>query len=52
MDSNTGGSPLKVAIVRAHLNLPYDHRINVQNFTAQVDPSISFLLLKWYSCQA
>lgn len=33
--SNNGGSPLKVAIVRAHLNLPYDHRINVQNFTAQ-----------------
>ncbi|CAM6123942.1 unnamed protein product [Calypogeia fissa] len=33
--SNFGESPLKVTSIRASINLPYDHRIFVQNFTAQ-----------------
>ncbi|KAL3681486.1 hypothetical protein R1sor_024442 [Riccia sorocarpa] len=32
---NSGESPLKVTSIRASINLPYDHRIFVQNFTAQ-----------------
>ncbi|KAL2620415.1 hypothetical protein R1flu_000620 [Riccia fluitans] len=32
---NSGETPLKVTSVRASINLPYDHRIFVQNFTAQ-----------------
>ncbi|BBN15589.1 translocon-associated protein subunit alpha [Marchantia polymorpha subsp. ruderalis] len=32
---NSGEVPLKVTSVRASINLPFDHRIFVQNFTAQ-----------------
>jgi hypothetical protein len=33
--SNNGDEALKVILIQASLNLPYDHRIYVQNFTAQ-----------------
>jgi len=31
-----GDEALKVVFIQASLNLPYDHRIHVQNFTVQV----------------
>jgi hypothetical protein len=34
-----GDEALKVILIQASLNLPYDHRIYVQNFTAQVSPT-------------
>ncbi|KAH8947579.1 hypothetical protein BDL97_11G049800 [Sphagnum fallax] len=33
--SNNGDEALKVVFIQASLNLPYDHRIHVQNFTVQ-----------------